>query len=90
MSSFLRIADDRGRWAVIAADASVIVPERRLGVTGINYFVSFRTTAGNIFKATFSIFHHPSFCHKLSHKSTEVLSKYVETFLYSTNQSGII
>ena len=30
------IADDRGRWAVIAADASAGVSQRRLGVTGIS------------------------------------------------------
>ena len=35
MSSLLHTADDRGRWAVIASDASVGVPQRRLGVTGI-------------------------------------------------------
>ena len=32
----LRIADDSGRWAVIAADASVGVLQRRLAVTGIS------------------------------------------------------
>ena len=40
MSSLLRTADDRGQWAVIAADASVGVPQRRLGITGISYLVS--------------------------------------------------
>ena len=35
MSSLLRIADDRSRWAAITADASVGVPQRRLGTTGI-------------------------------------------------------
>ena len=35
-SSFLCIGDDRGRWAVIAAEASVGVPQRRMGVTGIS------------------------------------------------------
>ena len=37
MSSLLRIADDRGQWAVIAADSSVGVSKRRLGVTGISF-----------------------------------------------------
>ena len=36
MSSLLHIADDRGRWAVIAAEASIGIPQRRLGVTGIS------------------------------------------------------
>ena len=37
MSSLLRIADDRGRWAVIAADASVCwSTQRRLDVMGIS------------------------------------------------------
>ena len=36
MSSLLRITDDRARWTVITADASVRVPQRRLGVTGIS------------------------------------------------------
>ena len=39
MSSLLCIADDRGRWAVIAADASARVPQRRLGVTDISELV---------------------------------------------------
>ena len=39
MSSLLRIAIDRGRWAVIAADESVGVPQRRLCVMGISWFV---------------------------------------------------
>ena len=30
------IADDRGQWAVIAADVSVGVPQRRLSVMGIS------------------------------------------------------
>ena len=33
MSLLLCIADDRGRWAVIAAVASVGIPQRRMGVT---------------------------------------------------------
>ena len=36
MSSLLHIAHDRGRWAVIAANASVRVPQQRMGVTGIS------------------------------------------------------
>ena len=36
MSSLLRVMDDSGRWAVTAAGASVGVPQRRLGVTGIS------------------------------------------------------
>ena len=36
MSSLLRIVNDRDRSSVIAADASVGVPKRRLGVTGIS------------------------------------------------------
>ena len=32
----LRIADDRSRWATIALEASVGVPERRLGVMGVS------------------------------------------------------
>ena len=36
MSSLLRIAHDRGRRAAIASGASVGVPKRRLGVTGIS------------------------------------------------------
>ena len=36
MSLLLRITNDRGRWAVITADASVGVPERRLGVMCIS------------------------------------------------------
>ena len=37
MSSLLRIADkdDRSKWAIIVAEASVGVPQRRMGVTGI-------------------------------------------------------
>ena len=35
MSSLLRIADDRGRWAVIAADVSVGVPQRGLGFSRV-------------------------------------------------------
>ena len=35
MSSFMHIADDRSRWAVITAEASVGVLQQRLGVTGI-------------------------------------------------------
>ena len=34
--SLLRIADGRGRWAVITADPSVGTPQRRLGVTGVS------------------------------------------------------
>jgi len=34
MSSLLRVAEDRDRWATIAAEASVGVPQRRLGVMG--------------------------------------------------------
>ena len=34
MSSLLHIANDRGRWAVITADASAGILQRRLGVTG--------------------------------------------------------
>ena len=38
MSSLLRIADNRIRWVVIAADAHLSeCPQRRLGVTGIGY-----------------------------------------------------
>ena len=40
MSSFLRSADDRGQLAVIAVDASVGVPQRRLDVTGISQLVT--------------------------------------------------
>ena len=36
MLSLLRITDDRGRWAVIAADATVGVPQGRLDVVGIS------------------------------------------------------
>ena len=36
MSSLLHIGNDRGRWSVIAVDASVGVPQQRLGVTGIS------------------------------------------------------
>ena len=36
MSSLLRIADDRGRWAVSAADTSGEVPQPCMGVTGIS------------------------------------------------------
>ena len=36
MSSWLHITDDRGRWAVISADAYAGVPQRRLDVTGIS------------------------------------------------------
>ena len=36
MPSLLRTADDRGRWGVMPADASVGVTQRRLGVTGIS------------------------------------------------------
>ena len=35
LSSLLRIADDRSRWATIAADASVGVTQRRLGVMDV-------------------------------------------------------
>ena len=38
MLSLLRIADDRSRWAAITAEASVGVPQRRPGVTGISHF----------------------------------------------------
>ena len=40
MSSLLLIADGRSRWAVIAADASVGVTQRRRGVTDIRWLVS--------------------------------------------------
>ena len=36
ISSMLRIADDGSRWAAITAEASVGVPQRRLGVMGIS------------------------------------------------------
>ena len=36
MSSLLRIPDDRGRLAAIAADAFIEVLQRRLGVMGIS------------------------------------------------------
>ena len=36
MSSLLCIADDRRQWTVKAVDASVGVPQRRLGVMGIS------------------------------------------------------
>ena len=36
MSSLLHITDDRGRWAVITADASVGVLQRRLSITSIS------------------------------------------------------
>ena len=39
-SSLLCIADDRSRWAVIAEDASVGVPQQRVGVMGISTLVS--------------------------------------------------
>ena len=35
-SSLQRIADDICRWATITAEESVIVPQRRLGVTGVS------------------------------------------------------
>ena len=41
MSLLLRIADDRGQWAVIEADASVRVPQRRLGIMGISQLVRY-------------------------------------------------
>ena len=37
MSSSLHIADERGRWAVSAANASVGLSQRRLGVPGISW-----------------------------------------------------
>ena len=37
VSSLLYIADDGGRWAVIAAAVSVRVPQQRLFVMGISY-----------------------------------------------------
>ena len=40
MSPLLRIADDRGRWALITADASVGVLQRRLGIMGISKLVN--------------------------------------------------
>ena len=36
LSSLLHIADNRSRWAAITTEASVGVPQRRLGVTGVN------------------------------------------------------
>jgi hypothetical protein len=36
MSSLLRVAEDRRRWAAVTAEASVGVPQRRLGVTGFD------------------------------------------------------
>ena len=39
VSSLLRTAEDRGRWAVIATDAFGGVPQRRLGVTSISQLV---------------------------------------------------
>ena len=36
MSSLLRLAGDRRRWAAITTEASVGVPQRRLGVTGFD------------------------------------------------------
>ena len=41
MLSLLHIVDECGRWAVTVADASVMVPQRRLGVTGIDKSVRF-------------------------------------------------
>ena len=35
--SLLCVADDRRRWAAITAEASVGVPQRRLGVTGFDW-----------------------------------------------------
>ena len=39
MSSLLRVAQDRLRWAAITAQASVGVPQRRLGVTGFDCLI---------------------------------------------------
>ena len=38
-SSLLRVAEDRRRWAAITAEASVGVPQRRLGVTGFDWLI---------------------------------------------------
>ena len=40
LSSLLRIAEDRSRWVTIAAEASVGVTPKRLGVTGISLMCS--------------------------------------------------
>ena len=46
LSSLLRIADDRSRWATIAAEASVVgSPKRRLGVMGVSWIVRLVYTA---------------------------------------------
>ena len=37
ISSLLRVAEDERRWATITSDASVGVPQRRLGVTGFDW-----------------------------------------------------
>ena len=39
LSSLLRVADDGSRWAFIAAEASVEVPQRRLGVMEVSLLV---------------------------------------------------
>ena len=39
MSSLLRVVEDRRRWVAITAEASVLVPQRRLGVTGFDRFI---------------------------------------------------
>ena len=36
LRSPIRVADDRRRWAAITAEASVGVPQPRLGVTGFD------------------------------------------------------
>ena len=36
LSSLLHIADDRSRWATIAVEVSVGVPQQRLGITDVS------------------------------------------------------
>ena len=39
MSRLLGVAEDRRRWAAITAEASVRVPQRRLGITGFDSLI---------------------------------------------------
>ena len=59
ISSLLRIANDRGRWTVIAEDAFVGAPQRCLGATGNKWIVNIRV-GWKICPA-----HRRSLCHNL-------------------------
>ena len=60
LSSLLRIADERSRWATTTEQPYVGVPQQRLGVTGVSWLVS--CVIKHFFHPSFG---QPSFLHQL-------------------------